>query len=495
MWTKRLGLIGIFLTIGIVILCWGNEDLRVSAGSPPRQANAVTASTQIFLPFVSTTYVPKPAPLWRFGAGTVRRALTDYNGNDFRNLRLGWYSNWTVSLNYSEMDYAAKFGVEYAPTVRLKQLKQLPGGAWTEWCITCTYVTPYTYTVSPSRATIQTLAAARPGLTWIIGNEIERVDWGNGGRQDEILPEVYADAYYELYNLIKGIDSTAQIAIGGVIEATPLRLQYLDQVWSTYQTKHGSAMPVDVWNVHAFVLDEESCAQTGVCWGADIPAGNSASSGIVYTPSDNKNFTIAWGHIQTFRSWMKTKGQQGKPLWITEYGVNIPPDWAGFSYAEVRDSFMYPSFFAFLNQTDVNIGYSADTYRLVQRWNWYSFDDDHGYWQQGTYHQYFNGNLFYSGLGGNPMGVSPLGLYWSQYVAPLPPGGGKPYAPAVSAPVPRVDSVPAAAGQSPVTCPGPQRVRVLRYDPSPANAAPMPNRSAPRNTAPREEFFCLPASK
>jgi hypothetical protein len=355
---------------------------------------------------------------------------------------------------------------------------------------------PYTYTLDTSRATIQTLAAARPGLTWFIGNEIERIDF-NEGRQDEILPAVYADAYHELYYLIKGLDPTAQIAIGGVIQTTPLRLQYLDQIWNAYQSKYGSAMPVDVFNTHVYVLNEQSCAQTGVCYGADIPAGNSAKTGMPYSGIDNKNFTIAWGNIRALRAWMKTKGLQNTPLWISEYGVNYPPDYAGFSYAEVRDSYMWPSFDAFLNQPDPTIGFPADGNRLVQRWNWYSLDDDYGYWQNGTYYFNYNGNLFYSGRGypQYPQGWSALGRYWAQYVAPLPPGGFKPYAPAVSAPAPRVVAVPSAPAQALDTCPTSQRVRVLRYDPSPAKAAPMRNRSAPRNTAPREEFFCLPASK
>jgi hypothetical protein len=46
------------------------------------------------------------------------------------------------------------------------------------------------------------MAASRPGLTWIIGNEIERRDWLNSGGgssgQNEIIPEVYTVAYHDL---------------------------------------------------------------------------------------------------------------------------------------------------------------------------------------------------------------------------------------------------------------------------------------------------------
>ena len=42
-------------------------------------------------------------------------------------------------------------------------------------------------------------------------------------------------AYHELYTLIKGADPTARLAIGGVIQATPLRLEYLTKVWNEYR--------------------------------------------------------------------------------------------------------------------------------------------------------------------------------------------------------------------------------------------------------------------
>jgi hypothetical protein len=136
---------------------------------------------------------------------------------------------------------------------------------------------------------------------------------------------------------------------------------------------------------------------------------------------------------------MKDHGLQNKPLIISEYGVLFPawvdcpayPDTTGcpFTPEQVRDSFMVPSFEAFLNRTDANIGYPTDGYRLVQRWTWFSVDYDDGNCDNGEFIESFAGSLFHSGLGPSSppkncsfpvQGISSLGTYWKQYVQTLP---------------------------------------------------------------------------
>jgi len=193
-------------------------------------------------------------------------------------------------------------------------------------------------------------------------------------------------------------------------------------------------MPVDIWNTHLYVLPEATGS-----FGAGIPAGFSEASGAQYSISDDKNFTKAWAQIVSLRTWMKDHGLQNKPLVISEYGVLFPawvdcpayPDTTGcpFTPEQVRDSFMYPSFEAFLNRTDANIGYPADGYRMVQRWNWFSVDYDDGNCDNGEFLESFAGSLFHSGLGPSSppkncsfpaQGISSLGTYWKQYVQTLP---------------------------------------------------------------------------
>jgi hypothetical protein len=425
-------LILMFVSLWSTNLVWAAPD-----PSPLRQT--VPTLNYIYLPLITKNYIA-PAPLWRFGFAKVQRNLLDYDAYGLVSMRFGWFVDFTVTANPP-----TPYGMEYVPMVRIKQLKLATDGITKTNCrVGPYYATPYEYTVSPSVSQIQFIASSHPGMTWIIGNETERIDYGLGycRGQDEMLPEVYAQAYHDLYTAIKSVDPTAQIAIGGMVQFTDLRRQYLERIWNEYISRYGQQMPVDIWNIHLYVLQEVHGS-----WGADIPAGLSETSGALYTFADNKDFTKAWAQIVALRIWMKDHGQQNKPLIISEYAVNFP-DWflcpaypnttgCPFTREQVRDSFMYPSFDAFLNQTDANIGFPADGNRLVQRWNWWSGDADSGSCDAGVFYESGNGALFISGLWPNPpadcavpsLGLSTLGNYWKQYVQTLPPGAIKPYTP------------------------------------------------------------------
>ncbi len=374
---------------------------------PPDWPGPVSAPPVEAIRAASTVTEPS---LCRFGFDTARRSVDQYPAEELARLRTQVYANWGISANPPRPN-----GMEYIQMVRVKQWKW-ENGQRVLASATAPYETPYTYTVRAGWDAVRTAVQNNPGSVWLIGNEIERRDWP-GGYQDEILPEVYAWAYHDLYTAIKGWDPTARVSAGGIIQATPLRLQYMDRVWDEYQSRYGERMPVDVWNIHAFVLREGRNS-----WGADIPAGIDVQTGIWYSVADNKNFNIAAGHIRAFRQWMRDKGEQNKPLYVTEYGVNMPYLESGFSFEEVRDEFMYPSFDFFLSEKDVDIGYPADEYRLVQKWMWYSLDGDDGHWNDGQWQLHYNGHLFYSGLddGRPPMGIAPLGEYWEDYVTNPP---------------------------------------------------------------------------
>ncbi len=317
----------------------------------------------IWLPLIAK------APLsYRLGFGVSASYLNQYP--EVASLKAGWYLDWWVRATPQRPN-----AMEYAQVVRVHQDLTCPLYSENAWNRSiCPYVVPHRYSYRPSVDTITAAAKANPGSLWFIGNEMDRRDWPGGG-QDEMLPELYAVAYHDLYNLIKSVDPKAQIAIGGVIQATPLRLEYLTKAWNAYQQKYGAPMPVDVWNVHNFILKENIND-----YGASIPPGSTAQTGVLYPPevggdSTHVSMTIFDQQIRAFRAWMKDRGQQNKPLIVSEYGVlyrHIPEvDTA----QEVQD-FMIRTFDYFLNTKDCSLGYPADSCRLVQRWAWYSFDDD-----------------------------------------------------------------------------------------------------------------------
>lgn len=254
---------------------------------------------------------------------------------------------------------------------------------------------------------IHNLVQANPGMLWIIGNEPDR------HMQDAIHPEEYAVKYHAAYKQIKEQDPTAQVAIAAVVEPTPLRRRYYDAVLNEYRRLYGHQMPVDVWNVHAFILRESNE------WGAGIPTGveEYADEGHLYDVPDHGNVEILKGLIRDFRKWMADRGYQNTPLIISEYGILLAPDYdAGngrvYDYDTIGD-YMRRSFDFFRTARNKATGYPADDYRLVQAWSWfglnnyvYSYPDR----QDG-----FNGNLFDH----DSAAITPLGQAFSDYTTSL----------------------------------------------------------------------------
>lgn len=372
--------------------------------------------------------------LCRLGLNVASRSLSEYPADILAQLRGGWYFNWGTTLNPPTPN-----GIRYAQTIFVKQWKS-KNGVLTLFDRYAPYAIPYTYTIRPSFDVIQNIARANPGSLWLVGNEIERRDWGyfEGSGQMEILPEVYAKAYHEVYHTIKAADPTAQVANGSIIIPTPLRLKYMTRIWDEYFRLYGEPMPVDVWQIHVYASPEKRDS-----WGIDIPAGLTETVGMFYygegNPQNilvNGDFSVLPEYIRAFRTWMKERGQQSKSLIITEFGVSMP-DWVmvgEFTPEKVRDRHMYPGLDYVLNEKDYDIGNPADEYRLVQSTWWWSLDADAGTYDQSRcqyqhngyiFCQGFNGNLLWSGIGypthsPDPMGIAPLGQYWISYVRSLP---------------------------------------------------------------------------
>jgi hypothetical protein len=261
------------------------------------------------------------------------------------------------------------------------------------------------YQVDPAQ--LGPLVAGNPGVTWLVGNEPDCIN-----DQDNVQPEEYARIYHDLYTFIKGRDRTSQVAAGGIVQPTPLRLQYLDLILAAYQARYGQAMPMDVWNIHNAILNEVSCDyDPGNCWGAEIPPGIVAPFGEIRTIDDNDNMTIFRNQIWAFRQWMAARGYGGYPLIVTEYGILMPDDY-GFGVARVN-AFMSNTFDFFLNTTDPTLGDPNDGYRLVQRWAWFSLDVQP--WDPIT--GGFNGNLFDP----ETKAITAYGQHYASLTSAFPP--------------------------------------------------------------------------
>lgn len=316
----------------------------------------------------------------RFGFGAPGNPVDQY---DVSLLHAGWYHTF-----WFQADPPSPDGLEFAQTIRLCDPATGPD---------CEndYV--------PDQQAIVDYATAHPTALWIIGNEPD------APLQDCITPSRYAQLYHELYGIIKGADPTARVAIGGVVQATPLRLRYLDMILQEYETLYGEMIPVDVWNVHGFILREKRYPPDH--WGCQIPCGiTDVDTGILYEVDDHDNMTFFKQQIVAFRQWMNDHGERDKPLIVTEYGI-LMPDIYGFDEPRVQ-AFMLATFDYFLTASNPSYGYPADCGKLVQGWAWYSLDDAH--FQEPFYNSY--SHLFDP----DTKTISNLGIAYGNYTSSLP---------------------------------------------------------------------------
>lgn len=355
---KRLGLplvLGLLLTLALVKFA-----STATLGETPQSVN----SGQHFLP---------PYGNARDRIGFDSGPLSGY---DVTQLHAGWYTNWGANLDPDHPDQLV-----YVQTL------QFTAGADPH--------DPSLVTVKPDKATIARIAASHPGSLWLMGNEPDSIYQGN-----PILPEVYAVLFHDYYAYIKALDSAALFANGGIVQPTPCRLKYLDIVFDTYFETFSEPMPVDVWNIHAFVLREVYGE-----WGASTPPGVNPGCGIDYPVEAADDMGIFVANIKAMRTWMQERGYQDKPLIISEYGI-LWPAWFAPQFSPARVShFMTRTFDLFLETKDLDIGYAADDHRLVQAWAWYSLSDDKQY----------NGNLFHS----DSQTLAPIGEAYGAYTAAI----------------------------------------------------------------------------
>jgi len=325
-------------------------------------------------------------PDCRAGVGVVHNPITTYNINSFN---LGWYVDWRTPMSPVTPE-----GMEYYFTIRVKQ--DVLNGEYLP-----------TYTVRPSlhygSGGLGEIVMANPGAVWLVGNEPDVET------QDRALPEKYAEIYHEVYTFIKDVDETAQVAIGAVVQPTPLRLEYLDRVLTAYEDKYGIRLPVDVWNTHLYIMREVHDD-----WGAKIPPGIDADTGRLYSLSQHVGVEELKNLVRELRVWMKARGYQDKPLIVTEYGALMPLwflDDDGVTKENVHE-FLRDATDWLFTATDSGLGYPADGYRLVQRSALWSLDADDTFPEGYAKWDFF---LFRST---DPYTMTETGVYYRDIIAP-----------------------------------------------------------------------------
>lgn len=349
--------------------------MTTSRTQPPARGRRVLYAVFVCLLLLSTGHGvlaqadgPDAPAAFYVGSDNERAGFgvtTDIRNYAVGQLNGGWYLKWGSQINPPRPD-----GYYYLPMLIVQGENFFPNGNELNLAIN-----------------------GNRGGIWLVGNEPDNIY--QDGRNT--TPQQYVTAYYNAYHYIKQRDPTAKIAIGGMTQATPLRLQWLDIVWNTYQSRYGTTMPVDVWNIHTFVLREERGS-----WGASIPPGVNANSGMLWQIQDHDRIDLVRDQVIRFRQWMKAHGQQNKPLINSEYGILLPVDY-GFDYPRVT-AFLVGTFDLFNTLRDPNLGYPGDDYRLLQRWCWFSLDSDD-----------FEGNIVRSLFDRTRRTITPLGQAFAAW--------------------------------------------------------------------------------
>lgn len=315
-------------------------------------------------------------------------------------LGAGWYINFSAYSAGQDVRSAS-----FAPVIRVRQDQNAAGGRLPTYKVT----PPLAFTYRDDNGVLQeglgSLISRNRGHYWLIGNEVDV----NNQLQDNTMPDVYARAYHQVYDYIKKVDPTAKVAVAGLSMMTPGRLQYLTIVWDTYRALYGQDMPVDIWNMHLYILEERLPGNPNDYGDGKIAlgtnpaiaklssAGNAALCPAVGSPdsassdprpdvicrAEHDRVSIFREQVVAMRQWMKARGQQNKPLIISEFGLLYPyifQNNAWFLLDEQGRPFDPPRVTKYLQETmnfletavDPALGYPIDSNRLVQQWLWYS---------------------------------------------------------------------------------------------------------------------------
>ena len=175
-----------------------------------------------------------------------------------------------------------RFGVTVTTDIRDFAVGQLGAGAYLNWRVTSDPTHPARmaylpmirtprWGYQPSLNDLEAMIRENPGTTLLIGNEPETI-W-----QDNVAPDDYARYYHEIYTRAKSIDPGIRIAFGGISTVSSLRLAWLDLVRASYLNQFGTPMPVDVWNIHPYMVNEMQNE-----WGNGIPTGIDNAIGYGY---------------------------------------------------------------------------------------------------------------------------------------------------------------------------------------------------------------------
>ena len=306
---------------------------------------------------------------------------------------------WGIKAQSNMLDYC-HFGINNPyPFSNDYDMTLLGVDSYINWSVSSDPLEPQNYehikvlrvrndVYNATKANLPAQLSVYPGAIWIIGNEPDT----RFENQDNLIPEVYAQRFLEISEIIRTNDPNALIGFAPIVQPTPIRILYLELVINEMNrllenSETSISDTFDIWTIHSFLLHEAKRITIDrkvtyvEGWGTGLPPGvdpilfdeEHQPMNLDYDWDLTHSISLFRELIINFRQWIHDKGLGDKPLWITEYGSLMPfthiPEYKTIEY-------MLDTFNFLLSAKDPFIGFAIDDYRLVQKWYWYSLNGD-----------------------------------------------------------------------------------------------------------------------
>ena len=135
--------------------------------------------------------------------------------------------------------------------------------------------------------------------------------------KNELLPPsaypatvYYAEVVKRVYERYQKLLTTSgALDFDDLLMLTVQMFRNNSSVLAAYQANYGAPMPVDVWGMHTYMLQEVAGD-----WGADVPPGIEfdPSEGMRWTVEEHDSLALVEGQVRRMREWMAARGYRGQ---------------------------------------------------------------------------------------------------------------------------------------------------------------------------------------
>lgn len=226
----------------------------------------------------------------------------------------------------------------------------------------------------------KTIATNNPSRKWLFMNEPDV--YGQARR----TPQQYATEYHDFYYGIKGVNSTAKIYAGGITQASPQRIRWMQEMVDHYESTYSEDFPCEGFHIHTYLMPEGYGPGVGEAYGVSNPTSDLNVNSIQenddwwWANASFKDINIMREYILNFRTWMANNGHQHKPLIVSEHTALL------YMSPVYLIPYMNDTLTLFLNGTDETYGCSNDNFHLIQEFAWFCINyRDGGDWYPHTW--------------------------------------------------------------------------------------------------------------